>query len=53
MLVCYKVAVCIDSKRSGTAELILRLQEIEGGGFFVGVVRPNVSIINLERRNYL
>lgn len=35
MLVCYKVAVCIDSKRSGTAELILRLQEIEDEGFFV------------------
>lgn len=34
MMVCYKVAVCTDSKRSGTAELILRLQEIEDGGFF-------------------
>ena len=34
MMVCYKVAVCTDSKRSGTAELILRLQETGDGGFF-------------------
>lgn len=34
MMVCYKVAVRKGSKRSGTAELILRLQEIEDEGFF-------------------